>query len=121
MTVDTDMVIVGAVKGRHDMPVKEFIFNEPITDPTNVGYIRQHIEKVLSEKIAILVGPGAALNQESYEDVLIRSGRKVLVLYVTGLTIITAEVIRFCALNGIALTLMHFDNVSGEYFSEKVF
>lgn len=103
------------------MPVSDFIFKGPITNPTDVRYIRQHIEKVLSEKINVLVGSGAALNQESYEDVLVRSGDKALVLYVTGLTIITAEVIRFCALNGVALTLMHFDNASGEYFSEKVF
>lgn len=114
-------VIFGTVKGRHAMPVSDFIFNEAIEDPTDVGAIRRRVEKLLSEKISIGAGSGAGLNQESYEDVLVRRGNKRLILYVTGLTIVTTEVIRFCALNGVYLTLMHFDSASGDYFDEVIF
>lgn len=114
-------VIIGSVKGRHAMPVSEFIFNESIADPTDVGAIRQHVENVLTKKIKLGVRTGAGLNQESYEDVLVRIGDKALTLYVTGLTIVTVEVVRFCAINGVSLTLMHFDSESGEYFDEVIF
>ena len=103
------------------MPVSDFIFNEVIEDPTDVGAIRRRVEKVLSGKISIGAGSGAGLNQESYEDVLVRRGNKRLILYVTGLTIVTVEVVRFCAINGVALTLKHFNSASGDYFDEVIF
>ena len=114
-------VILGSVKGRHAMPVSDFIFNEAIEDPTDVNAIRQHVKNVLTKKIKLGVRTGAGLNQESYEDVLVWSGDKSLTLYVTGLTIVTTEVIRFCAINGVALTLKHFNSASGDYFDEVIF
>lgn len=120
-TTESTKVIIGGVKGRHAMPVTDFIFNDAIVDPTDVEAIRQHVEKVLTKKISIGAGSGAGLNQESYEDVLVRRGNKRLILYVTGLTIVTTEVIRFCAINGVALTLKHFNSASGDYFDEVIF
>ncbi len=121
MKATATTVVLGTVRGRHAMPVSDFIFNEVIEDPTDVGAIRRRVEKVLSGKISIGAGSGAGLNQESYEDVLVRRGNKRLILYVTGLTIVTVEVVRFCAINGVALTLKHFNSASGDYFDEVIF
>lgn len=44
-----------------------------------------------------------------------------LVVYVTGLTPATVAIIKFCSLNGIKLTLKHFDRDSNSYIDDVVF
>ncbi len=51
---------------------------------------------------------------EKLEDV------QYLDLYVTGLTVALVEVINFCYLHGVNLTLWHFDRESGRYYPQPV-
>lgn len=41
-------------------------------------------------------------------------------LYVTGLTVALVEVINYCVLNGVKLTLWHYDRESGWYYPQEV-
>lgn len=83
-------------EGRHEMPavVEGAIFDNNI-NPLDI----EGLEKVASEKLA---------------------GIQHLTLYVTGLTVALVTVINVCRQNGIELTLMHFDRVSGNYYQQTV-
>lgn len=48
------------------------------------------------------------------------NGVQVLDLYVTGLTVALVEVMNYCHVNGVALTLWHFDRESGTYYAQPV-
>lgn len=48
------------------------------------------------------------------------AGVEVLDLYVTGLTVALVEVINLCRIEGIALTLWHFDRATGDYYPQVV-
>lgn len=73
------------------------------------------------EYVGIKLVPRVGMNQNSYDDVPCFEGEKVLHLYVTGLTVLTASVISFCALNGISLTLLHYDREKGNYYKQRLF
>lgn len=61
------------------------------------------------------------MDSDDYTDVECLVGKNELVVYVTGLTLVTAELIKVCALNGIKLTLMHYNSVTGEYVAQGIF
>ena len=44
-----------------------------------------------------------------------------LTLYVTGLTVACAAVIKHCANAGISLSLMHYDRETGNYYEQRIF
>lgn len=92
-------VKVGLIKGRHEMPVESYIFDV--------------IENVLDFD-AIHNGVVSFMKKNIDSDVR-------LVVYVTGLTSVTAEVIKVCALNQVKLTLMHYDRESGNYLPQVIF
>lgn len=87
------------IKNRHNIPqaVDGYIFKE-IPDPTNLHDIVNRLYNGLDSV---------------YVD--------KLVVYVTGLTVALVEVINFCTLCDIELTLMHYDNSTGKYFPQDVF
>ena len=87
--------IFGAVKGRHNLPVEKYIFNESIKDVTDV----KKIDKKVAEEL---------------------NGVGELVLYVTGRTVVTTAVCKFCFENRIPLTLKHFDAQNNGYFEQVV-
>lgn len=115
-----EKLTVGLCAGRHQMPVQEYIFPEPISvfDPEAINY---HAAEWVENHCGLHRRWGIGLNQADNDDVLVFSGEVELVLYVTGLTVATAAVIRACALNGVALTLMHYDPQRGEYYPQEVF
>lgn len=43
-----------------------------------------------------------------------------LILYVTGLSVALAAVIKVCFKNNIGLVLLHYDRVSGEYYEQEI-
>lgn len=114
-------VKAGLVRGRHEMPVDTYIFNEDIKDVFNYQAMEEEIVKFLQSNVGITVMYGQGVNQHDYTDVEVYTGTKRLVLYVTGLTAVTAAVIKVCALNGIHLQLMHFDRESGCYVEQIIF
>lgn len=92
-------ITLGTIKGRHEMPVDKFVFDE-VADVTDVAAIRKHVEEVLSK----LVGASDRL-----------------VVYVTGLTLVTVEITRWASLKHVGLTFKHYDAKKHDYFDEKVF
>ena len=114
-------VVVGLIKGRHEMPVDKYIFEEEIKDVFDFQEISKAIMKFLETTVGIKRTYGCGLNQNGYEDIEIFVGEKKLIVYVTGLTCVTAELIKLCALNGVDLTLMHYNNANGEYVPQIIF
>lgn len=120
ITRNENLVIVGLCAGRHEMPVSEYIFDE-VEDVLDFKAISDRIFYFLRDRVGFSVKCGAGLNQAGYTDCDVFSGDRGLVLYVTGLTSLTAEVVRLCALHGISLTLMHFNRETGEYVPQHIF
>ena len=115
-----EKIMVGLCAGRHEMPVSEYIFDE-VEDVLDFKAISDRIFYFLRDRVGFSVTPGCGINQADYVDIEVFRGDKELVLYVTGLTSLTAEVIRLCALHGISLTLMHFNRETGEYVPQHIF
>lgn len=111
---------VGLVRGRHDMPVEGYIFDE-IENPLDFDALDKRVSEWISSHIDIGSYYGSGINQVDYADVEVLCGDKHLYVYVTGLTSATAAVIGCCARNGIALTLMHFDKDTGTYLPQRIF
>lgn len=86
---------LGAIKGRHPLPVDDYVFDEDIKDIKNLDFISDTVHDKLKYCSA-------------------------LTLYVTGLTVVTTEICSYCSYNNIPLTLLHFDRETGEYFPQVV-
>lgn len=102
------------------MPVSEYIFDE-VENVFDFKTISEKVINFLKDKVGISVTPGCGINLADYVDIEVFRGDKELVLYVTGLTSLTAEVIRLRAMNGISLTLMHFNKDTGGYVPQNIF
>ena len=83
-------LIVGLIAGRHELPVEGYIFEQDITNVFDFEYIQKTVCKKLG-------------------------GFSNVTVYVTGLTLVTVEVIKFCVSRDINLTLMHFNRELGTY------
>lgn len=91
---------LATVSGRHKMPVEDAFFINQVSDVTNVD--------LLDEKI----------NQKL--DQLKVKADDQLVVYVSGLTVVTTAIIAVCIQRHIHLTLMHFDAEAKEYFAQDI-
>lgn len=89
------MMKIGTVKGRHDLPVEYYIFEEGIKDPTNL----EELYETVAEKLE---------NVDTVE------------LYVTGLTVVTTTVINYCLDTTKPLTLYHFDRETNSYYKQPI-
>jgi len=89
--------ILALCEGRHEMPsdVEGSIFPQTIEDPFDF----EGISKTVKEKLY---------------------GIKELDLYVTGLTVLTVEVIKYCVKNEVDLTLFHYNTHTGAYDAQRV-
>ena len=121
-----DVVVfkLGTVKGRHEMPVKNFIFDQAITDfriPMIERHVRQYLEQLLE---AYRVKYTPELNQAQ-----LRNHYKFRIdLYLTGLTSVTTSVIKVLAGghspmggNGIGLNVYHYDPITQDYQGQLIF
>ena len=111
---------VGLIRGRHEMPVNNYIFDE-INDVLNFDNMNKQIVNFINNNINVYSVYGCGINQIGYEDVEVLTSDTKLIVYVTGLTSVTAELIKVCALKGISLTLMHYDRESGDYLPQVIF
>ena len=111
---------VGLIKGRHEMPVSNYIFDE-INDVLDFDNMNKQIVNFINNNISVYAAYGCGINQIGYEDVEVLTSDTKLIVYVTGLTSVTAELIKVCALKGISLTLMHYDRESGDYLPRVIF
>ena len=101
-----EKIEVGLIKGRHDMPVDNYIF-EKVEDMFDYNGIREHIVHFINTEVGVKYA----------EDGIVYTskGLKQLVVYVTGLTAVACEVVDICNSMGVPLTLMHYDRDTGEY------
>ena len=115
-----EQIVVGLIKGRHMMPVEEYIFDKAIDKVHDYKGIRNHIEDFLVNRVGIGRTYGVGVNQDDYTDVQLFCGKANLVVYVTGLTPVIVELVASCMRNGIHLTLMNYDTASGNYIPQPV-
>lgn len=110
---------VGLIKGRHEMPVEEYIFDE-VQDVFDFAAMEKKITNFLQEKVGVTTHFGCCINQA--DDVCVEhfESEDELVVYVTGLTAVTAELIRVCMLNEVRLTLMHYDRDTDSYRTQRI-
>lgn len=106
--------IVGLVRGRHAMPVDEYIF-DGVEDPMDFDGIYRQVDAWVSDHMCVGIKSGVPINAAGYTDVDLYKADSKLVVYVTGLSSALAAVISACAYNGVQLELMHYDTSSGEY------
>ena len=97
---------VGLIKGRHEMPVTSYIF-EKVEDMFDYDAISNHITRFVSRKVGLSYKAGGGIYS--------CKGEKTLVVYVTGLTAVSCELVDVCNKLGVPLTLMHYDRDTGEY------
>lgn len=90
---------IGLIAGRHNLPVKEFIFDKGIEDPTNLD----EMYKIVEEKLKNI------------------DKRETLEVYVTGLTVALTTVIKYCFNNNANLKLWHYDKENDNYYSQTIF
>lgn len=115
-----EKVTIGLVKGRHEMPVSEYIFDQ-IEDVLDFDSMNEHIMNFLRERVGVKVNAGCGINQAYLGDVDVFKGERELVCYVTGLTAATASLVALCAANGIRLSLMHYDRDTDSYKEQRLF
>lgn len=116
-----EIITLGLTEGRHELPpVDGFIFPKEV-DPTDLEYINATVSEKIQSFVGIKKTSRLGLNQSSWDDVECFEGEKILHLYVTGLTVLTASVISYCALNGISLTLFHYDRETEDYYQQRLF
>lgn len=116
---------VGLIRGRHALPVDEYIFNEELNFPLDYKKLDETVMDFINENVGIRLTYGIGIDREpDYGELvcdLIREGLKKLTVYVTGLTPCTASLIKVCARNGVALTLMHYDPTTQTYSPQVIF
>lgn len=93
-----DTVKLGGVSGRHEIPNIDGYVLDKVEDPSDLTSI----------EISVF---------DSLDKLDLSNG---LDLYVTGLTSVTLSVVKYCLLNGIALTCYHFDIASKQYLPQKI-
>lgn len=118
-TAEHDNIVfkLGTVKGRHEMPIENFIFEEDIKDFL-IPSIEEHVDHYIDKLIATYVATHAPLL--SIEQLKERC-KFSIELYVTGLTPVTTSVIKTCATYNIGLTLYHYDIVDKVYQGQHMF
>jgi hypothetical protein len=99
---------VGLIKGRHELPVTNYIFEGDIANPLAFG----DLFRLANRRVIEIVGAEGD-NFNLKED--------KLVLYVTGLTQATAAVINACINNKVRLDLAHFDRDTNTYKMQEIF
>ena len=102
-----EKIIVGLIKGRHEMPVSEYIIDK-IDNVLDFEEIEDKIGKFIDNNFTL-----------KYDCEWTVYADKELVVYVSGLTYVTATLVGLCAQYNINLTLMHFNSVTGEYIPQE--
>lgn len=85
----------GLCKGRHEMPVDKYIFSENIIDPTDVYSLEAQAAEVLPQNGSVII-------------------------YVAGLTVALIAALNVCRTRSIQVMLVHYNNATGEYYSQSV-
>lgn len=92
---------LGLVKGRHDLPVEEYIFDKEIENPCDFKAMQAYV-----------IGRFHVLGLGTVHEIEV---------YVTGLTAAAVTVINVARLFNIDIVFKHFDRSTGEYVSQYVY
>ena len=90
---------VGTVKGRHEMPVNDYLV-EKVDNPTDIATIEKEVN-------------------ESFEKLIDKDTRRCY-LFITGLTSVALAAVKWCSRHNIEVVAMHYDMKSGLYFAQRV-
>ena len=101
-----EVVKVGLIRGRHEMPVSAYIFDE-IEDMFDYKSIYDHIADFIRNEVGIECHRGSGIHTNK--------GKKVLIVYVTGLTSVACALVDVCNKLGVPLGLMHYDRNADSY------
>lgn len=106
-------VVAGLIVGRHSLPVTEYIFDRTIKDVFDYPYIKKVVDNFLESHFDIDWVP---VDGDGYmgDTFKIEEGNQ-LILYVTGLTCATAQVIASCFVRGIEVKLMHYNMATNTF------
>ena len=115
------IIKAGLIKGRHLMPVKDYIFNEDIHDVFDYIGIRKHIEEWLKKKFTFEETLDSFQNKADYLDIGVKKTEEILEVYITGLTPVVIELINACYLNGVRLRIMNYNRDTNTYVSQKIY
>ena len=101
--------------------VDGFIFSSIIDDVTDVKAMYKMAADAILPMLDFKKVAKEALANADMGDQIVWESDKGIDLYVTGLTSLTAAVIKLAANNGIPLTLWHFDRATNTYFPQVIF
>lgn len=113
-------VKVGLIEGRHPLPVNTYILKE-VKNVLDFNTIEREVTDWINANITFKKVMGGAPNQCDYTDVQVFTSVERLVVYVTGLTAVTAALIKVCSEKGVKLTLMHYDREKDKYLPQIIF
>ena len=101
--------------------VDGFIFPSIIDDVTDVKAMYKMAADAILPMLDFKKVAKASLANADMGDQIVWESDKGIDLYVTGLTSLTAAVIKLAANNGIPWTLWHFDRATNTYFPQVIF
>lgn len=113
---------VGLIKGRHPIPVEDFIWEEELPKESVTDYpgMARHVERWITAHCRTRTGYGVRpINGNDSTDIECWCGDPLNVV-VTGLTAATAAVIDVCAIYGVPLTLWHYDREADVYRPQRM-
>ena len=115
-----NIIEVGLIKGRHEMPVNEYLFDGDIEDVFDYLNIRKHIINWINDNIHFQDDLDSFPTQTDAYDIGVIRSIETLVVYITGLTPVTVELINACYLKGVKLILMNYNKDTGKYVKQRV-
>lgn len=89
------MEYYGLCRGRHKMPIDNYIYPENSSDPTDVQSLTTQAAKILPQSDSVAI-------------------------YVTGLTVALVAALNVCRTRNISVTLLHYNAATGEYYAQTV-
>ena len=117
-----NIINIGVCEARHQMPVEEYIFPTVISSEDIVNTEKlydeawESISRIVSNypKITDIVSVAYG------EDIVVKRPDVEIHLYATGLTVAVIAAIMAAKDMYIPVTVMHYDYVSNEYYSQRI-
>ena len=106
------------------MPVDMYLIDGEVADPSDIKALEESVAERLQDVFGPYMGVGTVNvpNALEYVDIPVTKciGAK-LDLYVTGLTSVALEAVKFCFNNSIPVSAWHYDRETGKYVEQVIF
>jgi hypothetical protein len=116
-------IVLGLIKGRHDLPVDNFIFVGPISLTDVVQLEREAHRSLVNIAYDLGVQEWDQIPSEYYgiDEVVYDFPRnKKVVIYVTGLTVALIAVLNVLKSYNAEVTIMHYNAEDSSYYPQKL-